>query len=441
MMNEHPFPPSIWADVTPTREVALPLQSRIEVDTAIIGAGVTGLSAALHLAKQGRKVAVLEAMEVGWGASGRNNGQIIPTMTAIEPDMMVARFGEVGRRFVQLVGESADRLFSLIRQEAIAAEAEQTGWFQPAHSPGRTRLSQRRVEMWQHFGFPARYLDRQQTADLLGTDFWYGGMFNPTGGHVNPLALVRGMADRACHYGAQLYEHTAAMDYYQDRDGWFIRTQKGQVRATNLIIASNAYTAETPAPIIAKLAKTLSQTIVPFRSWQMSTPPIEAALRTKILPGRQAVSDTRGDLRFFRYDARHRLITGGLVMRTRDAQRRVAKKVIRLLAEAYPDLANMTMTHIWSGYIGMSRDHFPHIHRFGENGWCWIGCNGRGVALGAALGQELARAIDEGGAQGLALPITEPQIFPLQGFAKRIAPYYLGWLQRQDKREMKIPPR
>jgi len=435
MNSNNLFPPSLWVDVTQKIALAPQLVCSIEADVAIIGAGVTGLSAALLLARSGRKVAVLEAWEVGWGASGRNNGQVIPTMTAIEPDIMVSRFGEIGQRFVQLVGSSADRLFSLIREENIDAEGEQTGWFQPAHRPSRTKLSQKRVEAWQRFGFPARYLDKNQAADLLGTDFWYGGMFNPTGGHINPLALVRGMAERARFYGAQIYEHTPALDYYPDGGGWFIRTPKGQVRAANLIVASNAYTAQIAIPTMAKLARKLSQTIIPVLSWQMSTPQIDPALCAKILPGRQAVSDTRGDLRFFRYDARNRLITGGLVLGKRHAPKRVSEKVSHQLAEAYPALANMKMTHIWSGYIGISRDHFPHIHKIGENGWCWIGCNGRGVALGVALGQELARAIDAGESEGLALPITPVQPIPFQKYIRRLAPYYLGWIQRQDKKD------
>ena len=148
------FPDSLWAEVTPTRAPAPPLSGPAETEVAIIGGGFTGLSAALHLARQGRRVLLLEANAVGWGASGRNNGQVIPTLTAAEPDAIVARFGETGERFVRLIGDSADYLFRTARDEGIDAEAEQTGWFQPAHSPGRIRLSEKRVEAWRRFGFP-----------------------------------------------------------------------------------------------------------------------------------------------------------------------------------------------------------------------------------------------------------------------------------------------
>ncbi len=134
------FPKSIWAETAPPRTQTQPLQGTMEADTVIVGGGLSGLSAALHLARRGQKVVLLEAMAVGWGASGRNNGQVIPTMTAAEPDALAKRYGEVGERFARLIGNSASVLFDLVREEGMAAEAEQAGWFQPAHSPGRMRL-------------------------------------------------------------------------------------------------------------------------------------------------------------------------------------------------------------------------------------------------------------------------------------------------------------
>jgi len=134
------FPPSIWAATAPARTQAKPLTNDAEADVAIVGGGFTGLSAALHLAKRGKRVILLEGNAVGWGASGRNNGQVIPTMTSAEPDAIAKRYGASGERFARLIGNSADILFSIVRDENIEAEAEQNGWFQPAHSPGRGKL-------------------------------------------------------------------------------------------------------------------------------------------------------------------------------------------------------------------------------------------------------------------------------------------------------------
>lgn len=433
-MQNVTFPPSIWAATAPERKITAPLTQDVEADVAIVGGGFSGLSAALHLAKRGKRVVLLEGNAVGWGASGRNNGQVIPTMTAAEPDAIAQRYGAAGERFAKLIGNSADILFAIVREENIQAEAEQNGWFQPAHSPGRVKLSQMRVEAWKRFGFPAEFLDREATQKLLGSDFWYGGMFNPTGGHINPLALARGMAAAVESHGAIIYEQSPVTSYKQMGDSWIVQTDKASLRAKSFLLATNAYTGE----LRESLAPRLARTIVPVLSWQMATTPLSDKLRATILPGRQAVSDTRGDLRFFRYDARNRLITGGVVMGNYNVAERVKRKTARNLAEAFPALGEPEITHVWSGYIGMTWDRFPRVHKLGQNGWAWIGCNGRGVALGTALGREIARAIDGEPVQELALPLSEPAPLPFHKIARRIAPFYLSWLRRKDLTEPKL---
>jgi glycine/D-amino acid oxidase-like deaminating enzyme len=428
------FPPSIWAATAPERALSPALSGKAETDVAVIGGGFTGLSAAIEVARRGHAVTVLEGQAVGWGASGRNNGQVIPILTAAEPDAWVARYGAAGERFARLIGNSASILFDLEREFDMKAEAEQNGWFQPAHSPGRVKLSQMRVDAWQRFGFPAEFKDAAQSRDILGTDFWYGGMYNPTGGHINPLALARGMAKAAEGLGAVIHEQSRVTRYAREGAHWVIETDNGTLKARALILATNAYTGE----LSPGLAPRIARSVIPVYAWQMSTQPIGDNLRAKILPGRQAVSDTRGDLRFFRYDARNRLITGGAVMGSHDVEARVRAKAAQSLAEAYPELGTPEMTHVWSGFIGMNWDRFPRVHRLGPDGWAWVACNGRGVALGTALGRELARAVTGVPEEELALPVTEPKPFPFHGIARRIAPSYLAWLRRKDLVEPKL---
>lgn len=434
--HRHPtvqFPPSLWAQTAPPRDVAPAATGTIETDIAIIGAGFTGLSAAIEAARRGHSVTVLEAQAVGWGASGRNNGQVIPVLTAAEPDAWVARYGDAGKRVVDLIGNSADTLFDLVREFGIDAEAEQTGWFQPAHSPGRVALSRKRVEAWQRYGFPAQLMSAEDSAGMLGSDFWYGGMFNPTGGHINPLALARGMARAAEGLGVTIHETSPVDSYQREGASWVLRTDRATVKARAMILATNAYTGE----VKPRLAPRIARSLIPVLSWQMSTEPLGDNLRGRILPGRQAVSDTRGDLRFFRYDARNRLITGGAVIGPHDVAGRVQRKAARSLAEAFPELGTPTMTHVWSGYIGMNWDRFPRVHQIGPDGWAWAACNGRGVAFGTAMGRELARAVTGTDPRELALPATDPQPFPIQGVLRHIAPAYLAWLKRKDLSEPK----
>nr|WP_075220507.1 FAD-dependent oxidoreductase [Acuticoccus yangtzensis] len=425
------FPPSLWADTAPARTPTAPLKGTHETDLVIIGAGFTGLSAAIEAARAGHAVTVVEGKAAGWGASGRNNGQVIPILTAAEPDVWVKRYGAAGERMVQLIGNSASVLFDLVREFGMDAEAEQNGWFQPAHSPGRVKLSEKRVAAWQRYGFPATLKTAAETAEILGSDFWYGGMYNPTGGHINPLALARGMAKAAEGLGATIFEQSPVQSFAREGATWVVRTASGTVKARALILATNAYTGE----LAPGLAPRIAHSLVPVLSWQMATEPVGDNLRGKIMPGREAVSDTRGDLRFFRYDARNRIITGGAVMGAHNVEARVRAKAARSLAEAFPDLGVPRMTHVWSGYIGMNWDRFPRVHSLGPDGWAWAGCNGRGVALGTSLGRELARAAVGRPVDELALPVTEPQPFAAHGLVRRVAPTYLAWLKRKDHQE------
>jgi glycine/D-amino acid oxidase-like deaminating enzyme len=434
MSTEVRWPPSLWVDVTPQHAPAPAFEGDRQTDVAVIGGGFSGLSTALHLAKSGRQVILLEGQTIGWGASGRNNGQVIPTMSAVEPDAIVGRFGEIGERLVHLIGHSADMLFRLAEAEGIFCEAEQTGWFQPAHSPGRLRLSEKRVQAWRRYGSPAELLDEQASARMLGSDYWYGGMFNPTGGHINPLALARGLAAACKRHGVAVHETSPVVGYERQGDGWQVRCRRGSVRARAVVLATNAYT----DALAARLEPRLSRTVVPVLSWQMASQPIAKDLRAAILPGRQAVSDTRAELRFFRYDARNRLITGGSVVGGYNARARVAARTSQNLAAAFPQLAGIGFTHVWSGYIGVTRDRYPHFHRLGPDLWSWTGCNGRGVALSVALGPELAAAVNGAPAKDLALPLTEPEPVPFHPIAVRIAPLILAWHKRGDRAELKL---
>jgi glycine/D-amino acid oxidase-like deaminating enzyme len=198
------WPDSLWAAVTPPGPDLPELIGTQEADVVVIGAGFTGLSNALHLREAGVDVAIVEAMEPGLGASGRNNGQVIPTLSRPDPEDIVARHGAVGERFVGLLRDSASTLFDLARRYGIEAEQEQAGWVQPVHSPGRIKIAERRVRQWSKFGAPVELLSRQQVRDMLGSDAWFGGFWNRTGGHINPLALSRGLARAVLDKGAKI---------------------------------------------------------------------------------------------------------------------------------------------------------------------------------------------------------------------------------------------
>lgn len=430
-VREPMWPPSLWAAVTPPGPALSQVQGMHETEVLVIGAGFTGLSAALHLAKAGRAVSVIDAAAPGWGASGRNNGQVIPTLSRQDPSAIIARHGDAGERFVGLLGGSARDLFDLMREHGIDAEAEQTGWVQPVHSPGRMRIAEKRVAEWRKVGAPVDLITRAQMTAKLGTDVWHGGWWNPTGGHVNPLALVRGLVRAVISAGGQVFERSPVTALARIRGAWVATLPRARMTAPAVVVATHAYGAEF-AP---RLVPDISRSIVPVRSWQMATEPLGENVRRTILPERSAVSDTHGDLWFMRFDARHRLVTGGAMVSAFGAERRLRQRIGARLAHVFPALSGARFEHVWDGKVAITRDFLPHFHQIGPDGYAWVGCNGRAVALSHAIGREFARAILGTERRDLALPFTEPTPIPFQPVAKSVAPLNLLRYRWRDARE------
>lgn len=434
------WPPSLWAATAPAGPVLQPLKGEETADVVVIGAGFGGLSTAIHLREAGVSVIVVEAAEPGWGASGRNNGQVIPTLSGHDPSAMVKRHGAAGERFNLMLRDSAQYLFDLVRRYDIPAEAEQAGWVQPAHSPGRFKIAQRRAAEWQAIGAPVELLDKAAMSSLLGSDAWFGGISNPTGGHINPLALARGMAEVALKLGARIVVRSPVIATSREGDHWVARTANGQVKAKAMVLATNAYTGE----FSDQLAPQVAHEVIPVLSWQMATRPISDNVAKTIIPDRQAMSDTHRELYFCRWDARNRLVTGGAAIVPGAGGANLKPYLAERLKRLWPQIGDVEFDYVWSGYVGMTPDTmlhplvpgFPRIHRMGPDYYAWTGCNGRGVALSVSLGRELAKAVRGHSIDDLALPLSEPRTQPVQPLLRRIARFALPLYRRLDAREV-----
>jgi glycine/D-amino acid oxidase-like deaminating enzyme len=426
------WPNSLWAAATPPGPDLPELIGSTEADVVVIGGGFTGLSTALHLREAGVDVAIIEAMEPGWGASGRNNGQVIPTLSRPDPDDIVAKHGAAGERFVALLRDSASTLFEVARRYQIQAEQEQTGWVQPVHSPGRIAIAERRVRQWSKFGAPVELLSRDQTRQMLGSDAWFGGFWNKSGGHINPLALSRGLARVVLEQGCRIYARSPAVSFERRNDRWVVKTEKGEISGRALIVATNAYTGEFSKSLMPAIA----HEVMPVLSWQMATQPLSETARQTIIPGRQAMSDTHGELYFARYDARNRLVTGGAVIGPGDKAERLKSIVAERLRRLWPQIGQVEFDYVWNGYVGMTTDFLPRIHRLGPDAYGWTGCNGRAVALSIALGDELSKAVRGVPQSDLALPFSQPAPIVAHRLLRRLAPLMLMVYRRRDAREI-----
>src|SRR5207244_3979017 len=198
MVHALPLPPSLWAATARPAPETPPLDASRQADVAIVGAGYSGLAAALQLAEAGVSVVVLEAGEPGWGASGRNGGQVIPGLK-YDPDELVAMFGtEAGEHLVRVAGGAPDTVFDLIARHKIDCDARRCGWIQPAFAVADVGVITRRAEQWQRRGAPVAVLDRDTVRRLVGSPIYHGGWIDRRAGSVQPLRCARGLA-RAAH--------------------------------------------------------------------------------------------------------------------------------------------------------------------------------------------------------------------------------------------------
>jgi len=419
---------SIWESLTPPRQPAPELRSALNTEIVVVGGGLTGLSAALHLAQSGRKVALIEGRTIGWGGSGRNNGQVIPTLAAMEPAAIMARYGAQAEPFIHMIRDSADSLFEFVRSYKLECDAEQTGWFQPAHSPDYLRLSESRVKAWQAHGSTAELLNKEEGDTLLGSSHWHGGMLNRTGGHVNPLKLSRALARLCAETGVKIFEQTPANSINRHGEGWRISTPHGKLQAGAVLLATNAYTSQNLEPCIGR-------SIVPLTAYQLASQPLSKAQRAEIIPKRQAISDTRGDLWYFRYSPDHRLVTGAALLIKAGAKPRLQALLKRRLQSAFPSLDPLEFSHVWSGFVGITADFTPRFHALGPNYYSFTGYNGRGIALTLSVGREFARKIN---GEECALPFEAPRPIPLHSIVRRVARSRLILTRLKDKQPPKV---
>jgi glycine/D-amino acid oxidase-like deaminating enzyme len=418
-----PKPRSLWEATAPPAADAAPLHGSVRARAVVIGGGYTGLSAALHLAEAGQDAVVLEAAAPGWGASGRNGGQVIAGVK-YDPDKLCAIFGaEAGERVAACVGAAPDMLFDLIAKHDIPCDAVRTGWIQLAVSAATLATLRARVSQWRARGADVTLVNADEAARLTGSAAYQGGLLDRRGGTVQPLALARGMAATATTAGARIFAGSPAAALQREGQSWRVSTPGGDVLADSVILATNAYA--------GKLHDPLRRSIVTVPSWQIATDPLPADVRASILPGGQSGSDMRRLLCYFRLDAAGRFVLGSRGDFADPQPDRAIRRLVTTAARLFPQLRGVAFTYQWGGMVAMTPDHLPHLHTLAPNLFAALGYNGRGVALATTLGQQLA-ALACGGET--ALPVTRLHPIPLHATARLAARATIAWYRLRDRR-------
>lgn len=402
--DQRAWPPSLWAETAGPEQVCAPLSGDTQVEVAIVGAGFTGLSAALHLAEAGHTVRVLEAVQPGWGASGRNGGQVNPGWKLLPEEIETLHGCEQGRCINTMADAACDLVFDLIARHDIHCDAVRPGYVQGAQSRRGIGFLENWVRQWSARGAPVELLSRRETVELLGTEAYLQALLDRRGGNIQPLRYARGLASAAMGAGALVHGDSPALSLQRDAQGWRLASSNGSLLAEQVLICTNGYT--------DSLWPGLATAVVPVASFVAATEPLDVQRLATILPGRHAVSETRRVQVYYRMDADGRFVIGGRGNLFNAAQ---AGDVAHVHAEAcrlFPILAQVKWQFHWGGYTAMTLSHTPKLMKLAPGLHAGMGYNGRGIAMATMMGKQMALAVT---GEQPDMPVEPMSRIPLHG--------------------------
>ncbi|WP_330629602.1 FAD-binding oxidoreductase [Thioclava sp. FTW29] len=357
-----------------------------DIDICIVGAGYSGLSAGLFLAEKGHRVAIVEGAQVGWGASGRNGGQIVNGLNA-SLQTIERRYGRDTASFVAgLVQEGQEIIRDRIATYDIRCDLKNGNIF-AGYTAAHMRELEERKALWESYGHHNQeILSKAQLREKIGSDVFSGGMIDHTGGHMHPLNLALGEAAAFEQNGGVIYEHSPVTSVDTEAARPVVRTAKGSLTCKTLILCGNAY--------LGKVVPTLEWRVMPVSTQMIATEPLGEALAQEILPGDECIEDIRYILDYFRLSGDKRLIFGGGLVYGGTDPADIEAKIVPNLKKVFPQLSNVKIDYRWSGNFALSFSRVPQMGRIGSNTYFAHGYSGHGVTGAHLFGRILSEAVD-----------------------------------------------
>jgi gamma-glutamylputrescine oxidase len=383
-MTHTAYPQSYYAASANPVPARPQLNGEVETDVCIVGAGYTGLSTAIALLENGFKVSIVEAAKVGFGASGRNGGQIVNSYSR---DIDVIE-RSVAPRQAQLLGDMAFEGGRIIRERIakynIQCDLKDGGVF-AANTPKHMKHLESQKKLWERYGHTQlELMDAKRIREVVGTDIYAGGMLDMSGGHIHPLNLALGEAAAVESLGGVIYEQSPAIRIERGANP-VVHTPHGRVKAKFVVVAGNAY--------LGNLVPELSAKSMPCGTQVITTEPLSTELANSLLPQDYCVEDCNYLLDYYRLSGDKRLIFGGgVVYGARDPAN--IEAIIRpKMLKAFPQLKNVKIDYAWTGNFLLTLSRLPQVGRLGDNIYYSQGCSGHGVTYTHLAGKVLAEAL------------------------------------------------
>lgn len=383
-MPHTPYPSSYYAASANPAPPRPELQGEVETDVCVIGAGYTGLSTALFLLENGFKVTVLEAAKVGFGASGRNGGQIVNSYSR---DIDVIE-RTVGKREAQLLGEMAFEGGRIIRERVarygIQCDLKDGGVFAAFTEKQMDHLRAQK-QLWERYGHnQLEIMDAKRIREVVATDNYIGGMLDMSGGHIHPLNLALGKAAAVESLGGRIYEQSPATRIERGASP-VVHTPQGKVKAKFIVVAGNAY--------LNGLVPELAAKSMPCGTQVITTEPLNEELAHSLLPQDYCVEDCNYLLDYYRLSGDKRLIYGGGVIYGARDPADIEAIIRPKMLKTFPQLKDVKIDFAWTGNFLLTLSRLPQVGRIGDNIYYSQGCSGHGVTYTHVAGKVLAEAL------------------------------------------------
>jgi len=377
---------SYYAASAHTQPVRASLVGDLSFDICVVGAGFSGLSTALHLAEKGYQVAVVEGARIGWGASGRNGGQVVNGLNA-SLQTIQRRYGEDTANFVaNVVMEGGDIIRERIKTYDIDCDYKPTNLF-TAYTNAHMRELEERLSLWRSYGIETQEMI---AADAIGnyvnTDVYAGGMIDHAGGHLHPLNLALGEAAAFESKGGVIFEHSMVSSVDHATGKSVVTTKQGSITCKTLVLCGNAYL----GGVVPELAKR----VMPVSTQVMATEILPPEQAQQLLPTDTCVEDIRYILDYYRLSADNRLLFGGGTVYGGTDPDNIEAKLRRNMDKVFPALQDKKIEFAWSGNFALSFSRVPQMGRLNDNTYFAHGYSGHGVTGSHTFGRILSEAID-----------------------------------------------
>ncbi|KAA1234451.1 FAD-binding oxidoreductase [Agrobacterium tumefaciens] len=413
MASFSPFDVTLWYATAASAPVTEPLSGRIKADICIVGAGYSGLTTALELARAGVDVVLLERQEIGFGGSGRNAGHCTPTFTHYSLPELRKMLGEPwAERLIERQTRANDRVSQMIRDYQIDCEWVQRGYVMGAPHEGAMEELKRKVETYNQVGARTRLLDRDEVAAVTGSPRFHGGWLHEEAGHLNPLGYARGLGRAVLQEGGRIFTGSGVAGCEREAGGgWKVTTEYGEVVASKVIFTTGAYT-------VGGWPK-LDRTFKIQRVFVAASQILSADTRLSVLPQNTTIHDGRGDIYVYKYNAEGRIVASMFPMGRRGRDMIYTKQVMsERLKWLHPQITeDIRWDYVWFGELDMQYRTVPRFYDLAPGVVALTGLSGRGVPTGSMLGSILSEWALGKPENGLALKLE-----PLKS-----APFYMNF--------------